>query len=549
MKSLFFLALFAGNALAAPECSTSPGSLPRPTFAAGTPDKANPIEHVIVIMQENHSFDNYFGSLSAPQFYGSQVDGLRPGLSNRHRSGKEVPVFKQTNLCVTDLAHDWNSMHNDWNNGAMDGFVRTNDDRGDGTRVMGVYDETDLPFYYALANQFAIGDRYFASTLTQTFPNRFYLLTGTSFGHIQNLLPGSKTSYAQKTLFDLLDEYGITWKYYNDGEGYLKLFQPLYLRSLDKMKTIADYESDLAAGTLPQVAFLDTSAEGEDEHPSADIQIGETWVSQRIRALMASSAWSTSALFLTYDEGGGFYDHVNPPQACAPDSIAPLLMPGSVPGGFDQLGFRVPFVAVSPYARHHFVSHNIYDHSSILKFIETKFNLPALTARDANADGFSDVFDFAHPVFKVAPLPESVPDPVRGCNPPNALKLPASPVSIRSNLNGLCVNHLGTNLTFEICNGSDAQKFSFHADRFHSNQIRGADGICLSADWDHKRIVPVACAEEEDQGFGAWNGNSPGTVEFSGWHGDLCMSAAAAGAPVELTTCFTTESVIDFILN
>jgi len=229
MKLLLILALAlsAGHAQAAPECSASPGSLPRPALAAGTPDKANPIEHVIVIMQENHSFDNYFGSLSAPKFYGSEVDGLRPGLGNRHRDGKPVDVFHQTSLCVADPGHDWNTMHRDWNNGANDGFVATNDERGDGTRVMGVYDETDLPFYYALANQFAIGDRYFASALTQTFPNRFYLLTGTSFGQVQNLLPGSKTSYPQKTLFDLLDEYGITWKYYNDGEGYLKLFQPL----------------------------------------------------------------------------------------------------------------------------------------------------------------------------------------------------------------------------------------------------------------------------------------------------------------------------------
>jgi phospholipase C len=165
-------------------------------------------------------------------------------------------------------------------------------------------------------------------------------------------------------------------------------------------------------GQLPQVAFIDpifvgTSNTENDEHPTANIQVGEQFVQQVVNAVMTSPQWPSSALFLTYDEHGGFYDHVKPPAACEPDDIPPLLASGDVQAAFDRYGFRVPFVAVSPFSKAGYVSHKVYDHTSILRFIETRFDLPALTRRDANARPMLELFDFENPPFLTPP---SLPD-------------------------------------------------------------------------------------------------------------------------------------------
>jgi phospholipase C len=171
--------------------------------------------------------------------------------------------------------------------------------------------------------------------------------------------------------------------------------------------------ADAAAGTLPQVAFVDGIMIGRpnvenDEHPPANVQVGEAFVASVVDALMKSPQWGRSVLFITYDEHGGFYDHVPPPLACAPDDILPDLQPGDEPGAFDRYGIRVPVVAVSPYARKHFVSHVVHDHTSILRFIETRFDLPALTRRDANADPMLEFFKFDRATFATPPkLPKA----------------------------------------------------------------------------------------------------------------------------------------------
>jgi phospholipase C len=171
---------------------------------------------------------------------------------------------------------------------------------------------------------------------------------------------------------------------------------------------ISQYFADAAAGTLPQVAFVDplfvgSSNTENDEHPTSNIQVGQEFVSRVVNALLASPQWPRSALFLTYDEHGGFYDHVRPRPACLPDGIPPLLEAGDDPGAFDRYGFRVPMVVVSPFARSRYVSHRVYDHTSILRFIETRFDLPALTRRDANADPLLRMFDFRQPPFATPP--------------------------------------------------------------------------------------------------------------------------------------------------
>ncbi|HEY8087479.1 MAG TPA: alkaline phosphatase family protein, partial [Polyangiaceae bacterium] len=175
--------------------------------------------------------------------------------------------------------------------------------------------------------------------------------------------------------------------------------------------------SQAQGGTLPQVAFVDAifghdGPTQTDEHPPADIQFGQQFVSSMVQALLASPQWPVSALFFTYDEHGGYYDHLPPPPACKPDTIEPALPTGDTTGGhFDRYGVRVPMVVVSPFARRAFVSHTVYDHTSITRFIEAKFRLPALTARDANANPLMEMFDFANPAFVTPPVLPPAPDP------------------------------------------------------------------------------------------------------------------------------------------
>jgi len=376
----------------------------------GTDDPKIPIKHILVLMQENRSFDSYLGAL-AHQGYEGQVDGISDKLYNLDPSGTPIPMFHQKDLCVANPKHRWDDEHFSWNNGKLDQFVKRN-----GRKVMGYFDRSDLPFYYALANQFAVADRYFCSSLTQTFPNRFFLYAATAFGTTANSWPISFRNfhlndllhlrfkrtfqYDQPTIFDLLDKNHIRWKYYTDDHDFLSRFRVMS-KGHHKVFDSTEYEQDLRNNSLPQVTFLDSA---HDEHPPQNIQLGQEWVAKRIHSLIKSSSWRSSALFLTYDENGGFYDHVPPPHACIPDSKPPLLSRGEH-GAYDRYGFRVPFILISPFAKHHFVSHTVYDHTSILKFIETKFNLPALTKRDANANDMLDLFDFQHPTYTVKRLP------------------------------------------------------------------------------------------------------------------------------------------------
>jgi len=297
----------------------------------------------------------------------------------------------------------------------MDGFTAANDINSDnsdaadpsGTRTMGFYDRNDLPFYYALYKKFATGDRYFASVLSQTFPNRFYLLAGTSFGHIRNDFP-PPNGFTQPTIFNLLDAAHISWKVYFSQIPFAFEFAYVRNHAPGNVVPVNQYFADAKAGTLPQVSFVDPIFAGppnveNDEHPPSNVQVGQQFARKIVNRLEKSPNWSTSALFFTYDEHGGFYDHVPPPAAVKPDNIAPMLQAGDTLGAFDRYGIRVPVVVVSPFARHHFVSHVVHDHTSILRFIEVRFGLPALTARDAAADPMLEFFDFAHPPFSTPP--------------------------------------------------------------------------------------------------------------------------------------------------
>ncbi|HYR97199.1 MAG TPA: alkaline phosphatase family protein [Candidatus Binatus sp.] len=404
-----------------PACTFGPGALPADTLPAGTRHGSQiPVDTIVVLMQENRSFDHYFGQL---HYQGKRrSEGEPRNASNPDPlGGAPISAFHQTRYCeVADLDHSWSGTHREWNNGAMDGFTAANVDANDpnGSRTMGYYDRSDFPFYYALYKKFATGDRYFCSALTQTFPNRFYLLAATSFGHIRNDFPTSPTDFAPAggTIFERLDQAGVTWKIYYSQLAFANLFA--YVRNTRQVNVVPInlYFTDAQNGTLPQVSFVDPIFLGaknveNDEHPPANVQVGQEFASRVVKAVLTSPQWSRSAVLVTYDEHGGYYDHVPPPLACQPDGIPPALNMTDVPGDFDRLGIRVPVVAVSPYARRHFVSHKAYDHTSILRFIETRFDLGALTKRDANADPMLDLFDFRRPRFRRAPrLPDATID-------------------------------------------------------------------------------------------------------------------------------------------
>jgi len=432
--SVAFVALFA--LIISSATSSGAPTAPSPVTPSQAQQLSTAIDHVVVLMQENRSFDEYFGMLKAydPTL---DVEPLSLDASNPNPSGgPPVKVFHQTLLCDSeDVAHGWPASHQQWNNGANDGFTTTNIDDDatvenphldpNGRRAMGYYTEQEIPYYYQLYSTFAIGDRYFSSLLGPTYPNRFYLLSGTSyidtdqqFAETTNRMPMAADDFKGRSIFNSLDEAGITWKVYGSQPVLTFANEYAYARNHvpPLVTNINQYYADAAAGTLPQVAFVDPvfiAAKNvqSDEHPVANIQVGQKFSHDVIDALMTSPNWASSALFLTYDEHGGYYDHVGPPPAPlpSPDPGNPGQdlhppQPSHQPfGTFDRYGFRVPAVVVSPFAKSHFVSHVVHDHASVLHFIETRFNLPPLTNRTALADPMLEFFDFANPPFTTPP--------------------------------------------------------------------------------------------------------------------------------------------------
>jgi phospholipase C len=389
-------------------CEFTAGALPEQTLAEDEPiGQRIPIDHFVIVMQENRSFDHYFQGL--PKFGVTGADVAPPDYHNFDpRTGHDVKMFHQTALCAKDVRHDWNSAHVQYGDGKMDGFVGTSDPHGE--RALGYYEATELPYYYQLASTFAIGDRYFASILGPTWPNRMFFNAASTFGHIGNTAPPPQAE--EPSLFHQLQQKGIEWVVYAEGMTFEeKIFRHLHEEKGDHFKDIDGYFEDAKKNTLPAYVWVESSYGGPDatdEHPPADVELGQELVSRVIDALMKSSAWAHSALFIMYDEPGGFFDHVPPPPACPPDAIEPLLEKRHLRGRFDRLGMRVPFIVVSPFAKAHYVSHQILSHTSVLRMVQARFGLPALSARDANSDVPYDLFDFEHPPFLVPPtLPPS----------------------------------------------------------------------------------------------------------------------------------------------
>lgn len=276
---------------------------------------------------------------------------------------------------------------------------------------MGYYDETDIPYYYFLASQFATSDRWFSPLLSRTLPNRLYAFSATSAGWTYQ----PSGSLSNKTIFQLLDEASLPWRIYLMGSyTYLEWFQPYERQHAQNVVPIAQYYADVQNGSLPAVAFIETNSV-DDEHPENNVQTGAAATAKLIDAFMNSPSWRDSVFILTYDEGGGLYDHVPPQTTVSPDGIKPLDAT-QYPWDFDYTGFRIPLIVISPYTKAHYVSHTVADYTAILKFIETRFGLPSLTKRDTAQMDMTEFFDFANPPWLVPPARPTQPTNGR-CNP------------------------------------------------------------------------------------------------------------------------------------
>jgi phospholipase C len=406
-----------------------PDSLPFPDRPAGAVNEAMPFDHIVVVMMENHSFDNLLGGLARagqPEADGLTFDAAgAPTNSNPGAHGAVRAFAFPSTAQGSDVSQTWNATHEQIDGGRMDGFVRSVNSE----QPMGYYPPEVVPFAYSLARTFAVANRWFCSAPCQTFPNRRFLMAGTAYGNIAT----DAASLADPpppngTIFDRLHAHGITWQNYFTDLPETAIIPSIIEKYPTHLATIDDFYSDCRAGTLPSVSLVDPEvgvvsnvgkalaglpglAEiaagleglGGDEEAPQDMYYGEAWAHEVVEAVLHSPAWSRTLLVYTYDEHGGYYDHVAPPPAIEPDAIGPTLSGSDVPGAYDIYGPRVPAVVASPYSRPNAVTGVVHDHTSVLATIESKWNLPALTYRDANATTVMDFLDVDAAAFLTPP--------------------------------------------------------------------------------------------------------------------------------------------------
>jgi phospholipase C len=340
------------------------------------------IDHVIVVMMENRSFDHFLGALSLLEGR-ADVDGLQVGMSNPDAAGNGVGLAHTEMLCVPDPGHGWDSSHGQFNGGANDGFVL---DYG-GEEVMRYQDRGNLPITYALADQYAICDAYFCSVMGPTWPNRFYGHSGTSLGMRSN----DFGIYDLPTAWNHLEERGIAWKYYFVDLPFIVLLKDNF--RTDRSGYLEDFVADAEAGRLPAVCWVDPGFGLNDDHPPHFVGAGQMFLAAVAKALGASPQWNRCLWLLTYDEHGGFFDHVPPPKT--EDDYAA--------DGFDQLGFRVPVVAIGPWVKQGAVK-TTFDHTSWLKFLCELHDIEPWTKRIAAANSLAEVLDLDR-MARNEPLP------------------------------------------------------------------------------------------------------------------------------------------------
>jgi phospholipase C len=378
----------------------TPVASPSPTSSTLT--GTDPIQHIVILIKENRTFDNYFG-----RFPGA--DGATTGTLS---TGKQIPLMHTPDHTLIDIAHHGDAATVAVNNGRMNGFdlLPGAVQNGEDIALSQLHQE-DIPNYWQYASTYTLADHFFSTINGPSYPNHLVTVIGASHNAVDNPVlntyhswgcdagpytkvdsvdPATGRHYFTKPCFDAttlpdeLQKAGVSWKYYAPGQ-----YQSGYIwSSLDSIKHIrygplwasnvvppTEFQKDIADGTLPQVSWL-VENEQVSEHPPYSSCVGENWTVKYLNTLMSSPLWAHTAVFLTWDDFGGFYDHVPPPRL---DYLA--------------LGPRVPTIIISPYARAHSIDHQQYDFASILRYIEDKYHLPQLSEYDKQARSIGNAFD------------------------------------------------------------------------------------------------------------------------------------------------------------
>ena len=354
------------------------------------PPEQSGIEHVIVVTMENRSFDHMLGWLP-------HADGLQEDLTFVDSSGVPhvtVRLAPDYQGCAhPDPDHSYEGGRIEYNGGACDGWLRAgaNDEY-----AIGYYGKKDLPFFGSAAPRWTVCDHYFSAIMAGTFPNRIYQHAAQT-----DRLANTFELSTLPTIWDRLAEAGLEGRYYFSDLPFLALWGSTYV---DISRPLSAFFADAAAGTLPNVAFVEPRFLGEevgasnDDHPFADIRNGQAFMNAVYSAVTRSPAWQNTVFVINYDEWGGFFDHVPPPTA-------PIPAADQAAGNQDGLlGFRTPCLVISPFAKREHVSHLAFDHTSILKMIEWRWELDPLTVRDETAINLAEALQFPAPTLKAKQL-------------------------------------------------------------------------------------------------------------------------------------------------
>ncbi len=385
-------------------------SAPRPV-GGGTPPSPSPqgsaIEHIVVLTMENRSFDHFLGWLPNAEGWLTKD----PGLTYTNSSGQSYPpqnLAGDYTGCGHPVPDNSYGTPNQtaYDGGKMDGFLRVS---GNDIYSIGYYLGAEMPFVEALAQAYTVCDHWFAPILAETFPNRMFLWAAQT-----DRLTNSLSLSSLPTIFDRLSSAGVSHHYYFNNVPFLGLWGLKYLTSTSLFSAFLNAAS---SGKLPSVSFVDPrfteldDGLGNDDHPHSDIRNGDAFLSKVFHAVATGPKWANTVLVVTFDEWGGFFDHVPPPLAVPANSIDTDLVNGKV-----LLGFRVPAIIVSPFTRGtNQVDAAVYDHTSILKLIEWRFGLAPLTPRDTAANNPATNFNFASPMLQVPALPQPATVPGLPC--------------------------------------------------------------------------------------------------------------------------------------
>jgi phospholipase C len=442
------LAAAAGGAgaLALDSAAANAKLIKKLTSSASACGSLNDIEHVIFLIQENRSFDHYYGSYRGVRGFAdpNALPGVfaQQGYPVAGYGGELLPfhIDAATNgQCTHDITHSWGPQHLSWDNGAMDGFVKQHlavDGPTAGPLTMGYYERADLPLHYALADAFTLCDGYHCSVLGPSDPNHLMSISasidpaGTAGGPIVSTLgvPARDETFGKltwTTMPEQLQARGISWKVYSLDNfspvadpvfSYFKnyLTNPQLAARAFANPFPASFVLDVELGTLPQVSWM-YSTFVQTEHPPTPVDWGEAMISKILRTLVSNPAvWAKTALFITYDENGGFFDHVPPPTPSSPSTAGEYLTVSTLPAdaqgiaGPIGLGFRVPMLVISPFSRGGFVCSDTFDHTSMLRFLETRFGaeVPNLSEWRRGVTGdLTSALNFAAPNASVPVLP------------------------------------------------------------------------------------------------------------------------------------------------